>query len=543
MNTVVKVFLSMSFSGGLLILTLLLGKRFLKNRLSRQWQYYIWLVVILRLLVPFGPEVSLLGKAYRAADQAIFQSVPLPQYPTQSPQNAPERVSAPPDSSGGVSAPSTAIHPLQDVVSLLAGHVWLVWLGAALGLLIRKITVYQSYIRYISMGATPVSDLALLDRLSVIAEQAGVRKPVELCVNPLVPSPLLIGFFHPVIVLPRADISEKDFRYTVLHELTHFKRLDIFYKWLAQITVCLHWFNPLVHLMSREITRVCEFSCDEAVLAQAGCAGARDYGNTLLDAMAAAGRCRKNPCAVTLSENKRLLKERLDAIMGYQVKSKTVKLLSVLLSLCIISGAFFIGTYSVSSAREAGSDIQAEIDDEHAHKEYRDEEFDEPEDRYDPDDITDPESFPDRSGSSEDGETPADGEAAPPENTPTARGRIWYPQMVPVDVESMADGEIIWLGEYTLSEGDRIWYAVSAETGNGLQVGFASPEDENLNTTYFSAENLRQKDETLNCVASFALRSPSRPGAYRLFLRATDGALENVKGSISIGFVADAVSY
>lgn len=107
----------------------------------------------------------------------------------------------------------------------------------------------------------------------------------------------------------------------------------------------------------------------------------------------------------------------------------------------------------------------------------------------------------------------------------------------------MADGEIIWLGEYTLSEGDRIWYAVSAETGNGLQVGFASPEDENLNTTYFSAENLRQKDETLNCVASFALRSPSRPGAYRLFLRATDGALENVKGSISIGFVADAVSY
>lgn len=60
MNTVMKIFLSMSCSGSLLILVLLLGKRFLKDRISRQWQYYIWLAVILRLLLPFGPEVNLL---------------------------------------------------------------------------------------------------------------------------------------------------------------------------------------------------------------------------------------------------------------------------------------------------------------------------------------------------------------------------------------------------------------------------------------------------------------------------------------------------
>lgn len=71
MNTVFKIFLSMSFSGGLLILVLLLGKRLLRDKISRQWQYYIWLVVILRLLLPFGAEVSLLGKTYQAVDQAI----------------------------------------------------------------------------------------------------------------------------------------------------------------------------------------------------------------------------------------------------------------------------------------------------------------------------------------------------------------------------------------------------------------------------------------------------------------------------------------
>ena len=78
MNAVLKIFLSMSFSGGLLILALLLGKRFLKDKISRQWQYYIWLIVVLRLLLPFGPEVSLLGKTYQAVDQAITQAAPLP---------------------------------------------------------------------------------------------------------------------------------------------------------------------------------------------------------------------------------------------------------------------------------------------------------------------------------------------------------------------------------------------------------------------------------------------------------------------------------
>ena len=108
--------------------------------------------------------------------------------------------------------------------------------------------------------------MKMLDRFSIIAEQAGIKRPIELCVNPLVSSPLVTGFFHPCIVLPGADISEKDFYYIVLHELIHYKRLDIFYKWLVQVTVCLHWFNPFAHLMGREITRACEFSCDEAVL-------------------------------------------------------------------------------------------------------------------------------------------------------------------------------------------------------------------------------------------------------------------------------------
>ncbi len=118
-------------------------------------------------------------------------------------------------------------------------------------------------------------------------------------------------------------------------------------------------------------------------------------------------------------------------------------------------------------------------------------------------------------------------------------GRVWHPQVIPVNQESIADGEIIWLGEYTLSEGDRLWYYVFAETGNGLEVGFAKPVDVRLNTTYYSVQSLPRKGEKCECKGSFTFAAPAEPGTYKLFLRATDGALGNVKGSISIGFAKD----
>lgn len=74
MNNMLKIFLSLSFSGSLLILLLFFCRYFLKNRMSRQWQYYIWLVVIARLLLPFTLETTLMGNVFQTIDYVIFHS-------------------------------------------------------------------------------------------------------------------------------------------------------------------------------------------------------------------------------------------------------------------------------------------------------------------------------------------------------------------------------------------------------------------------------------------------------------------------------------
>ena len=56
--------LSLSLAGSIIIAILFLCKPLYKERLSKKWQYYIWLVVIARLLVPFSFEVNFVGSLF-----------------------------------------------------------------------------------------------------------------------------------------------------------------------------------------------------------------------------------------------------------------------------------------------------------------------------------------------------------------------------------------------------------------------------------------------------------------------------------------------
>ncbi len=140
---------------------LLVGKRLLQDKVSRQWQYYIWLIVILRLLLPFGPERTLPIKT--TVRQTVTQAELLPQ-PIGAPAAGMKKMPIPTEARP---------HSLPGVGTLLAEHLWLAWLAAALGLLTRKATAYRRFLRCLKAGLTPVSDLALLNRLSIIAGQAG----------------------------------------------------------------------------------------------------------------------------------------------------------------------------------------------------------------------------------------------------------------------------------------------------------------------------------------------------------------------------------
>lgn len=499
MNGILKVVLSLSFSGSLLITAIFFCRFLWKNAMSRQWQYYLWLIVIARLLLPFAPSKSLMGmifgqmeqqaqtgqaldeKDYAAAlgqserygmtaadgesavagmtaadkttksakentagrqseesgtkkadgqnavaginaaggqnaapdlnaklqpdkspdvnkesqDDEVFGLNIKPQeelnartYRGEKP-NTDSIIGEKPDTesiadekpntesiagekpdtaniAGAADLTNTAeskpdqnsMHnenALHDIFKALVSNLWMAWFSAALALMIRRVTAYQSFVNFVKTGWRAVSDVRLLDDLAIIGERTGVTRPVELYESRLVSTPMLIGFFKPCIVLPDTDVSEVDFLYIIRHELTHYKRRDAFYKWLVQCVICIHWFNPLVWLMGRELSRDCELSCDEAVIQTLDLCERRQYGDTLLHSVGS--NCKNIIASITLCESAQLLKERLKAIMNFRKKSKLVTTLSVLLTSVLMTGAVSAGAYTKPVTQQKSKDI------------------------------------------------------------------------------------------------------------------------------------------------------------------------------------------
>lgn len=92
-------------------------------------------------------------------------------------------------------AKSQRLRDFPIVLLWFVKRFWLVWLVVAFGMIVRKITVYQSFVNFVKAGLIPVCDIEKLENLSAAMERIGIKRPVELGVNPLVSSPMLIGFF------------------------------------------------------------------------------------------------------------------------------------------------------------------------------------------------------------------------------------------------------------------------------------------------------------------------------------------------------------
>lgn len=357
MNEFIKILLSLSVSGALLLLLILGLKPLYKNKFSKRWQYYVWIVVALRFLFPwnalfpFTPDITIVGSLFEKFDtSAITNEVPTsPNVPVPviSGDNKAESIQT------NREIPTAAMRePFNKYICL-----FFIWSALALVLFVRKITIYQDFIQYIKAGNKEVSDIKILNLLSDCEEKLNIKTRVELSRNSLITSPMLTGFFRPKIILPIGELADNELSYIFVHELTHYKQRDMFYKWLIQIVVCVHWFNPFVYLLEKEVNKSCELSCDEKVISVLDDTARRGYGDTLISFLKSGNLYKSSIASVTLTEGAEQLKERLGSIMNFKKKSKSLQILTGILTVGIIFAAVFVGNY-----REASASMPADTD-------------------------------------------------------------------------------------------------------------------------------------------------------------------------------------
>jgi beta-lactamase regulating signal transducer with metallopeptidase domain len=343
MNEFIKILLSLSVSGALLLLLILGLKPLYKNKFSKRWQYYIWIVVALRFLLPFTPDTTIVGSLFEKFDTAaITNEIPTsPNVPV--PADTGNSKAEPTQTNREITTAAMR-EPFNKYVCL-----FFIWSALALVLFVRKVTVYQGFIQYIKAGNKELSDIKILNLLSDCEEKLNIKTRVELSCNPLIASPMLIGFFRPRIILPAYELEDKELSYIFVHELTHYKQRDMFYKWLIQIVVCVHWFNPFVYLLEKEVNKSCELSCDEKVIAVLDDKGKREYGDTLISFLKLNNLYKSSLASVTLTEGAEQLKERLGAIMKFRKKSKVITAITAIFTVIVCVCFFVTGAYAAPS--------------------------------------------------------------------------------------------------------------------------------------------------------------------------------------------------
>ncbi len=357
MNDLLKTVLSMSLSGSITIVILLFLLSLCGKKLSRQWQYYIWLIAVLRLLIPIAPRQNLMNTLFSKAE--VAESGQLQETGSQpdslqlqwADYGGMDKITAKPSSQKPKGAGR-----MQTSLSIIKQYLWIFWIILAFIFLIRKITIYQRFTRYIRAGSKEVQDITLLEHLSRLAEKSHIKTAITLEQNSLISSPILIGFFHPCVILPSGDLSDSDFAYTILHELVHYKRKDMVYKWLVQLTVCAHWFNPFTYVLLWNTNRLCELSCDEAVIWGLDKQERYAYGDTLLRAAGRNIKYKSPVPPISFSNNAKNLKERLGAIMNFKKISKATYITMFSLTVLLFVCSSYVGVYAATKRNAAATD-------------------------------------------------------------------------------------------------------------------------------------------------------------------------------------------
>lgn len=303
----------------LIAAVLLLMGPYLHKRYAAKWKYRIWIFLALCLLFP-------LRKVWAVADvlpQMLLQhTVGAEAVMTQTlvVQKAPYRmitVGIPPQMTVPVTVQpeSGGFHFQMTVLEMAA----LIWLAGFLGFLMVHLAAYLHAKRKVRKQGTQMQEEEIWSTFLSLKDELQIRRILPVMYLKQATGPMVIGFFHPLLVLPEQEYSSKEIYFILKHELIHFKRKDVFIKLLFTAANAVCWFDPLIWLMVKEAAVDMEISCDDCVVQGAGKETRKAYTEALLSVMHRQYQI-KTALSTHFYGGKKVMKKRFESILSRSEK-------------------------------------------------------------------------------------------------------------------------------------------------------------------------------------------------------------------------------
>lgn len=158
--------------------------------------------------------------------------------------------------------------------------LWL-WISVAVILLIRyfykRLKVRRCLEQYI------IKDIETKEYYESFLKQAKIKN-VRIAIIPEGRQSAIFGVIRPIMILPDAVLEEKTVAYMIQHEIKHYANYDLCLKFLVDLLVVIHWWNPIVYMMRKELSLAFELSNDYMVTKDMSELGKIEYAETLVQA-------------------------------------------------------------------------------------------------------------------------------------------------------------------------------------------------------------------------------------------------------------------
>ena len=317
LNNLMQIGLTVSLAA----LVPLILRRLMKKRYPTRMVCVVWAILALRLLIPVQLTLP----------QAPVQVMPRTSYVVQSDQTAFRQAGLPVTQTPArwvtgtqaqtLSAADTGTVKTVDITDILLT----LWLAGVIACVLWQGIGYYRLIRSLKGTSQPVERADLHTILQEQCADLVIDREIPLRVCSAADCPMLAGFIHPTLYLPDERISQTDAVFIFRHELTHYKHGDLWLKLLLLAARCLHWFNPLVHLIARFAQEDIEAACDDAVVRGHDGAYRRAYGETILRSAIAQSQKRK-ALVSCFGDDKKTLMRRFEGLFDKSVKKRGVAL-------------------------------------------------------------------------------------------------------------------------------------------------------------------------------------------------------------------------
>lgn len=333
-----------SLIGSIIALMILIIKRIFRDKLNPTFHYYIWLILLIKLIIPFGPESSL-------NFSHVYQSLYIQDSTNENSQNVHiDSVKQPQGTDLEDYTPINSFNHLDN--NKLNPYIYIpfknqihieklfffLWILGVVLLICMFISAHKKLKQIVEASIKDVnkSHKEILYNCMNIMHMKTV---VELLYCPKINSPSLCGLIKPKILIPInivENINDEDFKYIIMHELTHLKKKDLLINLIITLLSIIYWFNPIVLYSLNKMRKDCEFSCDNHVISYLNEGENIQYGSVLIKVLELCGCSNRLAGTTSMVMNNSEIKRRILMISRY----KKINFKGILLGTIIV---VFIG--------------------------------------------------------------------------------------------------------------------------------------------------------------------------------------------------------